>query len=178
MKNRIECSESACKWTGTESEMKQKKDPEFSFAYTYVCPKCGNDTYYELAAPIQCERVDHINQLIKIIASYGRKFFDHKGTIATMEKDAKGKVWFVDEYTRRRIYVAYKGLWKGFNHGGTLRNLVEEFYRYIKTGEQIDIRLIGLKGFRTDGSNIWGYPPKDVVKMRRDALKLPCCKEY
>jgi len=178
MSKRLECTNRDCRWTGLLNEMKDVQDPEFTFSYTKVCPRCKCDSYYKLDDCIPCERIEHINQLIKVIASYGRKFFDHKGTIANMEKDAKGKIWFVDEFTRRRIYVAYKGRWKGFNHGGTLRNLVEEFYSYIKTGQQIDIRLIGLKGFRTDGSNIWGYPPKEAVKMRQEALKLPCCKEY
>ena len=176
MKDLIECSKKACRWTGKESELKKVRNSEYKGLEVYdnVCPSCHGKTYYLLDSFVKCERVDQINELIKIIASYGRKFFSYEGDISHMAKDADGKVYFFDYYTRKRIYVAYKGEWKGFTSGGTLRNLVEIFYQYIKTGEPISVKWLAMSGYRTDGSNVWGYEPSEADKMREEALKLPC----
>lgn len=175
MKNRIECSNRNCRWTGLISDMKRVQDPEFSFASTRVCPMCECDSYYELEDCVQCDRVDHINQLINLIATHGRNFFSHKGTIANMEKDKNGKIWFVDYYTRRRIYVAYQGKWSGFTSGGTLKALVQHyFYEYIKTGKKINIQVLAEPDFYNDGGNVWGYELGEAKKMRQLAAKLPC----
>lgn len=174
MKNRIECTNRNCRWTGLISDMKQVQDPEFSFASTNVCPKCECDSYYELEDCVQCDRVDHINQLINLIATHGRKLFNHEGTISNMEKDKNGKIWFVDYYTRRRIYVAYKYEWAGFTSGGTMRSLVQAFYKYIKDGTPVSIKALAEPSFYRDGRNVWGYELDEAKKMRELAAKLPC----
>lgn len=174
MKNRIECTNRNCRWTGTESEMKKVQDPEFSFVSTRVCPECGCDSFYKLEDCKQCHRVDQINELIKLIANHGRKFFSNGETIANMEKDKNGKIWFVDHYTRRRIYVAYKHEWAGFTSGGTMRALVQAFYKYIKDGTPVSIKALAEPSFYRDGGNVWGYELSEAKKMRELAAKLPC----
>ncbi|MER2492356.1 hypothetical protein [Catenovulum sediminis] len=173
---RIECSNKRCKWTGKEKELLRVPSKDFpDFAFDNKCPKCQCDSYYILPEPVECERVKHINQLIGIISSYGREFFKHENFISFMEKDKNGKVWFTDYYTKRRIYTHYKGDWRGFTSGGTLKNLVERFRDYITKGELISIQLIAPKRFSED-SNIWGYPKECVEEMRVKALELPCIK--
>lgn len=176
MKNRIECANRNCRWTGTEEQLKKVRDTEFDSLEIYdnVCPRCEHKSYYNLVDCVQCDRVDHINELIKIIATHGRKFFSHGEVIANMEKDENGKIWFVDEYTRRRIYVAYRGDWAGFNNGGTMRALVQAFYQYIKTGKPVSIKALAEPDFYRDGGNMWGYDLDEAKKMRELAAKLPC----
>lgn len=43
-------------------------------------------------------RAEHANDLIKTIASHGRKFFLHanSGRLAKFEVDNRGRVWFID----------------------------------------------------------------------------------
>lgn len=165
---RLECINRGCRWFGLSSELNLKE---------IKCPVCNSSSFFVIEPAIKCSRVDHINDLIKVIASHGRCFFKRKGVVAYMEKDRNGKVWLVDEYTKNRIYVAYEGHWFGFSHGGTMKALVERFYAYIKTGKPISVEQLAFEGYRTDGTNIWGYPAESVKPMRRAALTLPCIYE-
>lgn len=117
-------------------------------------------------------RVEHANQLIKAIASHGRKFFlSSKGDVAEFEIDVHGKVWYRDDYSRALIPMGVHCRWKGFTHGGTLRDLVERMWAYIESGLTIDRACIGYE--RADGSNIWGYKPADIEACRRQCYALP-----
>tara|TARA_R110001606_G_scaffold8453_3_gene37202 strand:+ start:5382 stop:5849 length:468 start_codon:yes stop_codon:yes gene_type:complete len=138
----------------------------------FICPKCGNGAMKDIADSVQNDRVEHANELIRLIASCGREFFRHGETVAHMEIDQRGKVWFVDEYTRRRIYTHYRDDWRGFNHGGTLRNLIEDLRDYISKGETLNPLVITPKRLR-DHSNIWGYEPSEAEALRQAAWKLP-----
>lgn len=167
MSVRVECVSRMCRWSGTMSQcVAGGAEP--------ACPKCAKTGFYALEKLKPCARIDAVNELLKVIASHGRKFFNHKGVVAHMEKDINGKVWLVDEYTRCRVYVAYNGNWFGFNSGGTLKNLVLELYEYIKSGSPVSVDRLAYTGFRGDGSNVWGYPIESVEPMREQALKLPC----
>lgn len=117
------------------------------------------------------QRVQHANDLIKGIASYGRKFFESNGIVAHMEIDERGKVWFVDDYTRERIYTHYKGHWRHFTHGGTLRNLIEEIRDYISKGEPLHPGYIAPSNFGSQ--NIWGYAEDEVTKLRAAIANNP-----
>ncbi|WP_338924771.1 hypothetical protein V0M98_34695 (plasmid) [Pseudomonas silesiensis] len=46
-------------------------------------------------------RAEQVNQVIRIIADHGRRFFYHARTdnYASMYVDGFGKIWFVDSYT-------------------------------------------------------------------------------
>ncbi|WP_205403040.1 MULTISPECIES: hypothetical protein [unclassified Shewanella] len=181
MTQRIECSRRTCRWTGRDSELSKIADPKHasrSFAvYNRVCPKCGCDSYYELPEPIITERVEHANALIKVISEHGRKFFEHNGVIATFELDKNGKVWFVDEYTKVRIYTHLGRKWHGFSHGGTLRDLVCAIRDYIYKGIQLDIDWIAPSRRNPDNGDIWGYGKEAAAAVRAAAAQLPIIKQ-
>jgi hypothetical protein len=181
MTQRIECSRRTCRWTGRHEDLSKLADPKYaskSFAvYTGVCPKCGCKSYYDLPEPIINERVEHANALIKVISEHGRKFFDHKGTIATLELDKNGKVWVVDEYTKARVYTHSQGSWRGFNHGGTLRELVCAMRDYITKGKQLSIEWIAPTRWNPDNGDIWGYGKEAAAAVRAAAAQLPIIKQ-
>jgi len=88
------------------------------------------------------QRVEHVNQAIRIIADHGRRFFYSQAVnhYASMEVDQRGKVWFIDDYSGKCIFThdtVWGGRWRGFTHGGTLRDLIKEFRDYIRTGEPL-----------------------------------------
>lgn len=122
------------------------------------------------------QRAEHCNQLIQVIASHGRQFFRCKstGNVASMEVDARGRVWFHDYYSRKRIYThptTFGNSWHGFTSGGTLRSLVEDMRDYIMTGKPLARAWIGHD--RADGSNIWGYAVEDMAACRAECFALP-----
>ena len=105
-------------------------------------------------------RLDNVNEFIQIIASCGRKFFSHKGTVSTMELDERGRIWFIDYYTNQRIYTHYKHEWRGFTSGGTLRRLVELFREHIKKGAHMNPRYFEVNDVSTS-AHTRGYPHQD-----------------
>lgn len=117
-------------------------------------------------------RVIEANKLIKIISSYGRRFFysERDDRVAHMTIDQRGHIYFHDDYNGKAIYTAYTGRWSGFSHGGTLKELVCAMADYIRTGEQIHIDWIGPERIRITDGNIWGYAPDEMAKCRADAL--------
>lgn len=121
-------------------------------------------------------RVDQVNQVIRIIADHGRRFFFNEtaNRYACMEVDQRGKVWFIDDYSARRIFThktTWGGRWRGFSHGGTLRSLVEGFRDYIRTGEPMHPGYLGPERF--NDSNIWGYDIEGIRAVRQQAGALP-----
>ncbi len=173
MSQRIECSRRHCRWTGTLPTAATRND---GWMTTYVCPRCNCDSFCDLPEPVITERVEHANALIKVIASHGRKFFEHQGEIATMELDKNGKVWFVDECTKCRIYTHYSGRWRGFNHGGTLRDLVCAMRDYITKGKQLPIAWIAPIRFNPENGDIWGYGQEAAASLREAVARLPIIK--
>jgi hypothetical protein len=122
------------------------------------------------------QRVEHVNQAIRIIGAHGRRFFFNQiaDRYASTEVDARGKVWLTDDYTGKRIFThktVWGGRWRGFSHGGTLRNLVEAFRDYILTGEPLPPGYLGPERF--DDSNIWGYDEAGMKAVREQAGALP-----
>ncbi|WP_067097829.1 hypothetical protein [Marinomonas atlantica] len=177
MQDRQECSRQSCRWTGVYAEMVNQPNGD-GFSSTFVCPKCGCDSFYVIDKPIESERVNHANRLIKLIATHGRKFLSHENKIAHMELGKGGKVFYVDAYTRRRVYTNREHIqWSGLSEGGTMQSLISHLKRYILDGTPIDKRLIAPKCFREDGSNIWGYDPVEADKLREQAFKLPMFQE-
>lgn len=126
------------------------------------------------------QRVEHVNQAIRIIGAHGRRFFFNQvaDRYASMEVDQRGKVWFIDDYSARRIFTHktnWGGRWRGFSHGGTLRNLVEALRDYIRTGEPLSPGYLGPERF--DDSNIWGYDEADMKAVREQAGALPVFRQ-
>lgn len=119
------------------------------------------------------ERLEHANALIRAIAAHGRRFFYYASSdrIAHMELDARGRVWYVDDYTQRRIYTHKPGAWAGFTKGGTLKGLVEQMRDYITRGERISRWHITMP--REDGGNTWGYNRDAAATLRAIAYSMP-----
>lgn len=126
------------------------------------------------------QRAEHVNQVIRIIADHGRRFFYSQAVnrYASMEVDQRGKVWFVDDYSGKRVFThetVWGGRWRGFSHGGTLRRLVEEFRDYIRTGVPMNPLWLGQERF--DDSNIWGYDEEGIRSVREQAGALPVFRQ-
>lgn len=120
------------------------------------------------------ERLEAVNELIKVIASCGRRFFsetsDNKPFISYMKIDERGRIWFVDSWTKKPVYTHYHGDWKHFTHGGTLRRLVECFKNHITKGIQINadyFQPVMSNGFK----NPWGYDD-DILIVKEAAVRL------
>jgi hypothetical protein len=134
-------------------------------------------------------RVAMANRAIEIIASHGRKFFslhaDGRKTeeperLSRFELRQNGRLFFIDKYTQRPIYVAYRlGRWRGFSDGGTLRALVEELADWIN-GKCNDFPLNHLGPWPEwiCGGDLWGYG-EEMAKVREqitELLKVPLAK--
>lgn len=114
------------------------------------------------------DRLSAANELLKAIGREGPQFFycdvNERFSSFTVFRE---KVLFTDDYTGVQFEVKSGGKWKGFSHGGTLRELVVMIADYILTGKQIPMGYIGLE--RHDGSYIWGYCAEDIAKVREKA---------
>ncbi|MGY2364593.1 hypothetical protein ACW9IO_18730 [Pseudomonas azotoformans] len=53
------------------------------------------------------QRTEQVNQVIRIIGAHGRRFFFNQvaDRYASMEVDHRDKVWFIDDYSARRIFT-------------------------------------------------------------------------
>lgn len=119
------------------------------------------------------QRLEHINKLVITIGSYGRRFFwnERRKQYARMEIDARGKLWWIDDYQGTRICIekigGYEHRWQGFSHGGTLKSLVQEMREYVKTGNPISMYLIA--------QDCWGYDAEATAATKKAAANIECC---
>lgn len=125
----------------------------------------------------KARRLAHANELIKIIAAHGRRFFYslNHDRIAHLFLNRQGRVMFCDAKTAVNIYThktSWPGRWRGFSHGGTLRGLVEMMRDYVIKGTPIPAYHLGCQRSR-DNSNIWGYIPEEMQAVRKKAAGLP-----
>lgn len=123
------------------------------------------------------ERAEHANQLIRVIADHGRRFFwnEKHQRYASIEVDAGGRVWFIDDYSGKRIYThwtPFGNKWRGFTHGGTLRTLVECMRDYIVDGKRIARWRIAQESLHGT-EDIWGYGRLAAFETRTKAWALP-----
>ncbi|MGI0120112.1 hypothetical protein [Zooshikella sp. RANM57] len=120
------------------------------------------------------ERLEAVNELIKVIATCGRRFFsetsDNKPFISYMEIDERGRIWFIDSWTKKPVYTHYHGEWRHFSNGGTLRRLVESFKNHIIKGTQLNAGYFEpvINDYLTD---IWGYG-EDILIVKEAAIRL------
>lgn len=126
------------------------------------------------------QRVEHVNQAIRIIADHGRRFFYSQSVnrYASMEVDARGKVWFIDDYSGKRVFThdtVWGARWRGFTHGGTLKDMVKAFRDYVCTGEPLHPGYLGPERF--NDSNIWGYDEEGMQAVREQAGALPVFRQ-
>lgn len=127
-------------------------------------------------------RLQHANQLIRIISKHGRRFFYNASAdrVASLEIDPRGRIWFVDDYTGSRVYtyrVAGRSRdWRGFSHGGTLRSLVEELCSYVRCGELLSRYRIATPCGQDGAVDVWGYGRAAASSVREEAFSLPMFK--
>lgn len=116
-------------------------------------------------------RLDNANEFIKAIASCGRKFFEHDGFVSSLELSPTGRVFFIDHYTKKRIYTHRKNCrWKGFTSGGTMKSLIECLRDFIVKGQTLRagyFQPVMDNGF----NNPWGYG-EDILKVQDAAIRL------
>lgn len=117
------------------------------------------------------ERLEKANEFIKTIASCGHKFFNHEGFISYFEFDDCRRIYFIDHYTKKMIYTHYKGLWRGFTNGGTLKTLIELLRDYISTGWPMKTTLLGPWSDSCCKGDLWGYG-EDMEIVRKKAYDL------
>ncbi len=117
------------------------------------------------------KRLEQANELLKVIANCGRKFFFHNGRVSHFEIDGRGRVWFIDAYREARIYTHYiQGRWHGFSEGGTLRDLVIRLRDYILSGKQVGKVFGPFPDWYSDGDP-WGYG-SDMQFVYQSAVRL------
>ncbi|MHC1747470.1 MAG: hypothetical protein AB9856_03660 [Cellulosilyticaceae bacterium] len=79
------------------------------------------------------DRCDRANQMIQLIATTDRKFFNTKGNIAKFIVGDTNKVIYIDNYTQKSINIDKEICeWDGFSHGGTLKRLVYALGEWIR----------------------------------------------
>lgn len=115
------------------------------------------------------ERLQHANELLRIISSYGRRFFwsqsyQRRAVMALR----RGRVYHLDEYSGRAVNTGQTPRdrhWYGFSHGGTLRNLVELLRDYITDGTPIHPGYIA--------PACWAYTAEEAAATQAEAYALP-----
>ncbi len=122
------------------------------------------------------QRLTHANDLIAAVSRHGRRFFydADRGRVARFEIDLAGRLWFRDDYTNRRVYVAYRGNWRKFSHGGTLRRLVESLAAYIRKGTPVPSGHFGPWAQWLCEGDLWGYGKPAMAALRAEIADSPC----
>lgn len=116
-------------------------------------------------------RLDKANELLRIIATCGQKFFAHKGRVSRFEFDQRGRVWFVDSYNEARIYTHYtQGRWRGFSQGGTLRDVVIRLRDFITKDQPAGATFGPWPEWYSQGDP-WGYGA-DMRQVYDAAVRL------
>jgi len=113
-------------------------------------------------------RLDLANAMIRIISEHGRRFFCHEGRVTRFELDARGRVWLIDAWREKRIYLAYKYWNRGFSEGGTLRALIQNLYEFIVHNAEIRHHF-GPWPQTLCGGDLWGYG--NSMQTVRDEIK-------
>ncbi len=121
------------------------------------------------------DRLQNTNEFIAVIAGCGHKFFNHKRRVGRFEMSTHGRIFFIDDYTEKRIYTHDNaGRWRGFTHGGTMRGLICGLRDYITKGETLRagyFQPIMDNGFE----NPWGYGD-DILVVKAAAIRLGIAK--
>ena len=123
-------------------------------------------------------RANRANELIETIADRGREFFSHpdRHGVSRFEVATNSRIWFVDGYTGKRIYLHYKYWGREFSEGGTLRDLVNALKIYIVTGATIPAGHFGPWPHWILDSDLWGYGLDNMETIRAKAAELGIVK--
>lgn len=117
------------------------------------------------------QRLKNANEFIEVIAGCGRNFFSHEGFVSTLELSPAGRVFFIDYYTKKRIYThRLYCRWNGFTSGGTMKRLIESLRDFVTKGHTLTASYF--QPVMGNGlSNPWGYKD-DILKVRDAAIRL------
>lgn len=116
-------------------------------------------------------RCELANELIRLIASTGRQFFNYEengGSTGRFELRS-GRTYFIDGYLGKSIY-AYENRFfrQKFTEGGTMQALILDIAEWIRTGKATNAKN-GYGGIYCDH---WGYPDEDMKKVREKAIEI------
>tara|TARA_B100000949_G_C14270467_1_gene447056 strand:- start:131 stop:694 length:564 start_codon:yes stop_codon:yes gene_type:complete len=173
---RVQCDKKTCRWTGEKDLLTLIPNKEMDCVHDHVCPVCHHDTHIVIPDPVSDGRVDSVNKLIALIAGHGRKFFNHTYGVSAFERTAKKRVYFWDAGSGQRVDASRRPSpkWRGFSDGGVVQALAVRCYEYIAHGKQIPLNLIAPQLIGDAASNVWGYSPSDVKKLKIAASELEC----
>lgn len=134
--------------------------------------KIGQSTPKRNEAPYPGQdRIDLINELIRVIGRSGRKFLYSKqhDRFAAFHW-ADGQLWLVDDYTDRPLLMdeSVPGQHRHFSHGGTLWGLVCDFRDYILGDDDANHN----NGYGGLYSPHWAYPEEDMEFIREYAKSI------
>lgn len=123
----------------------------------------------------KAERIEHANAILLSMSRHGRRFFysDAYDRVARFELDAQDRVRIRDEQSDRSVLITKGGPWRGFNNGGTLRAMVEDLAKYIRTGEKIRNHF-GPWPEWICGGDPWGYG-EAAADVRAEVRQNPAC---
>lgn len=116
------------------------------------------------------QRLQIANEIIRMIGSCGRTFFNYQDTISFFEL-IEGRLWFCDSYSKKQIYVAYRGKWRGFTNGGTMRSLIENLRDFITHRAPIKAYFGPWPDWICEG-DLWGYGKETMETLRADLQPL------
>lgn len=117
------------------------------------------------------KRLENANELLEAIASCGRHFFRHDGRVSRFTFGPQGRVYLIDKYTRRRVYMHRHAPTRWFTEGGTLWSLCRALLAYIWTGKRIPARAFGPWPEWLCHGDLWAYG-EDMEIVRRAAARL------
>jgi hypothetical protein len=112
------------------------------------------------------ERAEKINQIIELIASIDRHFFERDGGIAKFEFRGE-RLYFVQPKPLRAIRP-YRNDHGHFGWGGTLWGLVNDFREYIMQNRYSD----GHNGYGGLYCKHWGYSEESMLKIQQKAREV------
>lgn len=118
-------------------------------------------------------RAEKVNELIRTIATCGRRFLSYCDNIGRMSVDEIGRIWYRDAYTKKQIYmhVQYLGSNRDFTEGGTMWDLLKAFKGYIMNEEKLPPKAFGPWPDFICRGDPWGYG-EDMQKIRDKAAEL------
>lgn len=124
------------------------------------------------------ERIEKANAVIQVIAKHGRRFFyyDETGAVSYFKLDERGRIWLVDKYSQKPVYVAYSYEWRNFTEGGTLRCLIEALTEFIRSGTQVPSGHFGPWPDWCARGDLWGYGTEAMEAVRVEVMQTGAVK--
>jgi hypothetical protein len=119
-----------------------------------------------MSMPRKQERVKAVNQIIELIASLDRHFFERDGNIAKFEFIGE-RLYFTQPKPLRKIRP-YRDDHGHFGWGGTLWGLVNDMREFIMKGQYSD----GNNGYGGLYCKHWGYSEESMQKIILKAREL------